>query len=359
MIHLFLHDLKPPRVRVDPDLEFVLRVTFGKGSGAVKGPTSTRQVWRQAWQLGLSAPLAERLHAMQWQGNGGVELARKAESLVQRSAHVREDLEAARGRLEKAVAGMNVDLVLLDAPVLVSHNQKTHAPRASDQFVLAAPEQLGEVTVALIREGFNSQVRDTPRGSEMVFIAPEGGALVLEKQLRFVRMVPGGVFVDVACLKRCGQLVPHAVTDGYGIWRPSQAVRAARCVAQALVEHRFASECSVPGALLAAAELGLGTDEDLAFDAYLLLQTDVEHAEFEAWRELMRALTLGELGSLSNRARVLLDHALAAATAPAYRLQLRAQRKAQKWQHDGHVERIAEGLGKVIGRIRKNKYHAD
>jgi hypothetical protein len=359
MIHLFLHDLKPPRVRVDPDLEFVLRVTFGKACDGLNGPASGSAAWRWACQLGLCVTLVERLQAMQMQGSLGPEVAKEFEATKQRALQSREALEVTLGQLEKAVTSLNVDLVLLDAPVLVCQNQKTHAPRASDLFALVAPEQSSDVTVALIRQGFSSRVRDTPRGSETVFVAPAGGALLLERQLRFVRMVPGGVFVDVDCLKRCGQLVPHAITDGHGVWQPSQAVRAARCVAQALIEHRFASEWCAASALHAAAELGLGTDEDVAFDAYLLLQTDVEHAEFEAWRELMRALALGEIGSLSNRARVLLDHALAAATVPAYRLQLRAQRKAQKWQHDGHVERIAEGLGKVIGRIRKNKHHVD
>jgi len=79
-----------------------------------------------------------------------------------------------------------------------------------------------------------------------------------------------------------------------------------------------------------------------------MLQTDVEHAEFEALRELLRVLGKGELSGLSKRARTLLNHAIAAATAPSYRARLLLQRKAQMWQHEGHLERAAEGLGRLI-----------
>jgi hypothetical protein len=97
----------------------------------------------------------------------------------------------------------------------------------------------------------------------------------------------------------------------------------------------------------------LGQDEDLAFDAYLMLQTDVEHAEFEALRELLRKLSTGELSSLSKRARTLLNHAIAAATVPSYRARLKLQRRAQMWQHDGHLERAAERMGQALRRIKR------
>ena len=224
MIHRFFHDLKPPRVRVDRQLEFVLRTTFGESCDASKAPASGSAAWRWACQLGLCAPLVERLLAAQMQGCLGLEVAKEIEAVESQASRGQAALEVARERLEQAVTGFNVDLVLLDAPVLVSLNQKTHAPRASDMFLLVEVEQSRDVTMALSYAGFKSQVRESPRGSETAFLAPEGGALLLERQLRFVRMVPGGVFVDVACLKRCGQLVPHAVTDGHGIWRPLRPI---------------------------------------------------------------------------------------------------------------------------------------
>jgi len=228
-----------------------------------------------------------------------------------------------------------------------------------DVDVLVSDSDLEKLTIALISAGCTTQLRSngvpqpaSARGRTAVFLGQKGAAIVLHTQLRFLRMVPGGVFIDLACLKRCGLLLRDDVTQNKSLWVPSKAVQAADWIAQALVEQRFAPEYPAVSSWLVAQSLGLGQDEDLAFDAYLMLQTDVEHAEFEALRELLRALGKGELTGLSKRARTLLNHAIAAATVPSYRARLRLQRKAQMWQHEGHLERAAEGLGRALRGIK-------
>jgi hypothetical protein len=144
-------------------------------------------------------------------------------------------------------------------------------------------------------------------------------------------------------------------SGGYGLWQPSQAVRAAYVTAQALIEHRFDVERSFMGVLHLASTFGLGNDEALAFDTYLLLQTDIEHEEYQAWRELMRALEAGQLRGLSPRARALLDHALARARSPLYRVKLLAQHKAQEWQKEGGTERLADALEKLVHVVRRRR----
>lgn len=332
MLHLLFHELHPPRIKVDADLEFVFRVTFGKGSEIGTPPPSGMAAWRWARQLGLDCRMAERCAALQAQQALGKAAVREIEVIrLQMTANERARAEA-RQRLATAVEACGVEVVLLRQAALYVSGVSDFSGKETDCDVLVQESDLDKLTIALINAGCVTELRATASGRKAVFLGQQGGAIVLHRQLRFSRMVPGGVFVDLACLKRCGLLLRDDVTKNKYLWVPSKAVQAADLTAQALVEYRFAPEFAATSALLDAQSLGLGQDEDLAFDAYLMIQTDVEHAQFEAWRELMRALTAGDLGGLSKRARTLLDHGLAAATLPSYRLRLRAQRRAQKWQ---------------------------
>ncbi len=404
MLHLFFHELTPPAVKIDADLEFVLRVAFGAGSDGITPPLSGEGAWRWARQLGLDCSIAERLTADRAQELLGPTPARELE--VVRSQLTADKLarEEAHQRLVAAVEASGVEVVLLRQAALGRLNsysetsnsasaredpsglagveacldpsairrtsssiRKAASFRKPSNFgfdesnidVLVQDSDLEKLTIALLNAGCITQLRSngvpqraSAQGRTAVFLGKKGAAIVLHSQLRFVRMVPGGVFIDLACLKRCGLLLRDDVTQNKNLWIPSKAVQAADWTAQALVEQRFAPEYPAVSSWLGAQSLGLGQDEDLAFDAYLMLQTDVEHAEFEAQRELLRALGNGEFTSLSRRARALLNHALAAATVPSYRARLRLQRKAQMWQHEGHLERAAEGLGRILRRIK-------
>lgn len=352
MLHLFFHDLYPPSVKIDADLEFVFRVTFGKGSEMGTLPPSGAAAWRWARQLGLDCRMAERLAALQAQQVLGNAAARELDATRQQMAASELARAEVRQRLAAALDACDVEVVWLRQAALCVNGVSDFSGNETDSDVLLQESDLEKLTIALVNAGCMTQLRDAATGQKAVFLGQRGAALVLHRQLRFLRMVPGGVFVDLACLKRCGLLLRDDVTKNKNLWVPSKAVQAAEFTAQALVESRFDPEFAALCALLDAQSLGLGQDEDLAFDAYLMLQTDVEHAEFEAWRELMRALCAGDLGGLSKRGRTLLDHALAAASVPSYRLRLRAQRRAQKWQHDGHLERAAERVGQTVRRIR-------
>jgi hypothetical protein len=411
MLHLFFHELTPPSVKLDADLEFVLRVAFGPNCDDVTRPQSGDGALRWARQLGLERRIGERLTADQAPELLGPAIARELEVIREQMAVDKLAREEVHQRLVAAVAACEVDVVLcrqaalasldlssnpsssaFDSSISASARQDPSGSagveacldpsairrtssgfRAAASFrktsilgfdkaaidVLVQGSDLDKLTMALIGAGCTARLRGTgeppsasSKGRTAVFLGQRGATILLHTHLRFLRMVPGGVFIDLACLKRCGQLLRDDATQNKNLWLPSKAVQAADWTAQALVEQRFALEYPAVSAWLDAQTLGLDDDVDLAFDAYLMLQTDVEHAEFEALRELLRALKSGELGNLSKRARTLFNHAIAAATSPGYRAKLRLQRKAQMWQQEGHLERAAEGLGRVLRRIK-------
>ena len=353
MIHLFFHDLKPPKIRTNHNLDFVLRVAFGQGPFEIPPRVSGAAAWRYATQLGLTDAFAERVHEQPGVGHWGSRVLREMATAYQQVTKNREMVAALLAKLETLVTQSSMDAVALDAPFLVSRTTVQRAQPNPDLLLLVASEDQPAATKTLVRAGFSSGLCQYSRVNKLVFQWPGGGSVLLDTELRFVRMVPGGVFVDVPCLKRCGQLVPRAVSNGRGLWSPSESIRAASLTAQALVEYRFAPGYSALSAIRAAISFGLTDNEDLAFDAYLLLQTDIEYAEFMAWRELGHALALGELSGLSKRARTLLDHAIAGATVPSYQLKLRALGRAQRWQHDGNLERIAQDVGNWVARIKR------
>ena len=354
MLHYFFHAQNPPHVNIDSDLDFVLRVVFGSGSGNFAQPGSRSGAWRWAERLGLGDRLAAVLDMARAQALLGAELAERLNGTLERSRSDANARAEVQQRLECAIGSSGIEVVLL-----------RHAATSSDQGscvsgtdldILVRDTEYQRLVVDLVNAGCVTNLRPVPwsarRSGGLVISGHAGAALVVHRELRFLRMVPGGVFIDLDCLKRCGQLLRDDVTKKF-IWLPSKAVQAADVVAQLLVEQRFSPEFAAFRALLIAQRLGLAHDEDLAFDAYLMLQTDVEHAEFEALRELLGGLGEGKLVDLSKRARTLLDHFVAAATAPSYRARLQLQRKAQVWQHEGHLERAAEKVGKVLARATR------
>jgi hypothetical protein len=352
MLHLFFGDFKPPRMPLSAEVEFVLQVTFGTSLPVRSLPPSMSIAVQWARDLGILEQFAQRLSELPrnlfYEPQIQLDFGSGNGAALVRQARIND----ANERLRRAVLSTGVDVVLLDAPVLVEHNQKAHVSRASDVFALVPSDDLQKVSAALVDLAFSGECCGMTQNAFRGVNARETGTISFQHELPFVRMVPGGLFVDVACLKRCGLLEPLAVSNGSGLWRPSVAVLVAFLLAQALVEFRFVPECNLLRLLLATSELAFGDNEDLAFDAYLLVQTDIEHAQFEAWRELTRALTRGELEGLSAGARVLLNHALAVAHSSSYRLRLRAQHRAQKWQHDGTVDRLAATVGRAINRVR-------
>ena len=357
MLHLFFHDLHPPAVALDADLEFVFGVTFGSDAHRATRPSSGEGALRWARQLGLVHRLAQRLPDVPSQQALG---AAQAQELELAGRQLVTDAQArleVQQQLDDTVKSSGAEAVLIRHAAAAAACAADFSSGHTDVDVLVSEADVKKFTIALINAGCTTQPRRVPgasaNGTRAVFLGHQGAAIVLHTQLPFLRMVPGGVFVDFDCLKRCGQLTRDDATQK-SLWFPSQAVQAADWTAQALVEQRFAPEYKAVSALLDAHRLGLGHDEDLAFDAYLMLQTDVEHAEFEALRELLRKLGEGDLGGLSKRARKLLDHAIAAATSPAYRARLHLQRKAQVWQHEGHLERAAERVGELFRRMSRH-----
>jgi len=350
MLHPFFHDLNPPSVKLDSDLDFVLRVAFGAGLEGARC-TSSDGAWSWAERLGLEQQCAQQLEperAREWLGPAAL---RRLDGIRAQAQLARDAREQAWQRLCGAVQSSGVEAVWLGALANAPHAQSRWCESNID--VLVRGDDVRGLATALVVSGCTTETTRVMRlarpGEGPVFLGSCGAVFVLHTELRFLRMVPGGVFIDKDCLKRCGQL-RFDENAPQGFIALSKAVQAADVTAQWLVEQRFAVDSSSFCALLGAHELKLGDDEDLAFDAYIMLQTDVEHAEFEAFRELLRALRDGKLSSLSKRARTLLNHALAMKVNPGYRARLKLQHKAQVWQQEGHLERAAEKVGRFLGK---------
>lgn len=354
MVVPFLHALTPSRMPLDSALELTLRLTFDSGAGGLHcSSSSLGEVVQWAQTLGIIDALLLRLIEFRVGDEPTMRRALDVDGISASANMRRRDRDACLVQVTRGLCSVGVDLVLLHAPVLVRHSHKRHAQITSELHALVEASEVTRIAVALDAAGVTCMPPSSGADAQRVFRGVGGTTLLLRPMLRFVRIVPGGNFVDPACLKRCGLLVPVAVENGFGVWRPSDAVRVAQIVAQALVEYRFVPEYSLFGALRAVAELGLADNHDLAFDAYTLLQTDVRYAEFDAFRELLRGLVHGELTGLSSPARVLLDHALASARQPLYRVKLSAQRRLQQWQQDGLLERFVDTCEGVAARIRR------
>ena len=354
MLHYFFHAQNPPHVNIDSDLDFVLRVAFGSGTGNFAQPASGCDAWHWAERLGLGDRLVAVLGTARAQTLLGTEVAEPLNGARERARSDASARAEVQQHLERAIGSSGIEVVLL-------RNAAHECDRGSvaggtDLDILVRDTEYQCLFAELLNAGCVTTLRRVPwsarKGGGLVISGQAGAALVTHRELRFLRMVPGGVFIDLDCLKRCGQLFRDDVTPK-NLWLPSKSVQAADVVAQLLVEQRFSPESAAFRALLIAQRLGLAHDEDLAFDAYLMLQTDVEHAEFAALRELLGGLGEGKVVALSKRARTLLDHFIAASTIPSYRARLQLQRKAQVWQHEGHLERAAEKVGKVLARATR------
>jgi hypothetical protein len=374
MLYPFFNSIEPPGLPLSAEVEFVLRVAFGsivyprpETAQSSNALGSEAECLRCAVELRIPEIFAERSTYRATASAGPPEWVADLETIRRNTLARQTKAEALRERLQQVVADFGLDLVLLDGFTDArAKRNESGSPGGFEVFALARRQDVPTFVTALTRAGFSaeSQMTDNNATAEetataqrpeltWVFALPNGATVRVEHQLPYVRMVPGGPFVDLDCVKRCGLLLPVKAGGGDGLWQPADAVRAAHITAQALVEHRFDIEYSFLGALHSASLLGLGNDDALAFDAYMLLQTDIEYEEFQAWRELIRGLEAAHLGELSPRARTLLNHALAAATNPLYGLKLLAQRKAQKWQQEGGTERLATALDAGLRFIRR------
>jgi hypothetical protein len=353
MHHLFFHDRRPPNVTIQDELGIVLRVAFGDQDKQCGAPESYFGARHVAQQLGLAAACDARVQQASAPKSVIDDCVRGAVNAVESDKPLSNDPLAP---LQDATERLGIDVVLFDPSYCMQQIPVRKAASGTEFVVLLDESGCRKLVQELSSSGWTecAKLPSGRRCAAAVLDMPGAPpvSMVLQTHLQFVRMVPGGAFVDFECLRRCGQLALAKEVGGGRVWQASSAVQAAWVASQALVEHRFSPEYSAFGAMLAAQKLGLHHDEDLAFDTYLLVQTDVEYSEFDAWRELIRALAQGKLSSLSTNARCLLSHAVASATNQTYRTRLLAQRKLQRWQHDGYVDRAAERAGRLIAKIK-------
>jgi len=337
MQHSFFHERKPPAVKLDADLEFVLRITFGTSLDGISPPPSIAAARGWARRLRIDDRFSQKLATV----HSKEPLDATANSEFDATLQALKEASSARlevlAHLATAVLDAGIEVILIRQAALYAGDSEGWGSQ-TDINVLVQELDIKALTLALIRAGCSTELRlhharqfSAAGARNAVFAGHQGAAVVLHSQLRFLRTATAGDFIDLATLKRCGQLTREASTPT-NVWLPSKVVRAADLVGQSLIEQRFAPEFNAFGALLEAQHLGLDTDEGLASDVRLMLQSDVAPAEFEAMRELVRVLSQGDVRLLSKPARTLLNHAIAAVAAPSYRTRLQLQRKAQSWQ---------------------------
>lgn len=344
MFRRFLIKSSAPLGHLDDGLRLLLSVVFGANIPVQPAPSALRLALHWSARLRLLSAFARKLQwcGSAWQSGIPEDVRRSLERV-----HAGEvAAEKTRRLLVEVAEAANVEVALLPGRVLAKHQ----GDRDVGWGLLVGGDAEMRIIPSLARAGLR------PLGTEwdgcFALETGDGVGVSVCARLPWVRMTAGGPFVDLACLERCGQLEPFRVQHGRGVWALSRPVHAAQLLADALIHYRCESRFGVLQALFDACELGWHVDEELAFDAFILVQTDLEYAKAEAFRELGRALGGGTAHEVSPGARGLLNHALAAAASRPYRLRLAAQQAAYQWQWDGHLERLAEKAGKIIGQMQ-------
>lgn len=344
MFRSFHIESPAPLGHLDDGLRLLLAVVFGAHVPMQPAPSALRSALH--WCAGLRMLPAFARKLRHWDLTMQSRIPEDVRRSLERVHAGEVAAEETRCLLMQVAEAANVDVVLLPGRVLARPQEATVAGWG----LLVDGDAEVRIIPSLARAGLRPL--GTERDGSFALETAGGVGVSLCARLPWVRMTAGGPFVDLAGLKRCGQLEPLRVQEGRGVWSLSRPVRTAQLVADALIHYRRDSRFGALQALFDACELGWHVDEELAFDAFVLVQTDMEHAEAEAFRELGRALAGGTVNDLSPRAGGLLNHAVATAASRPYRLRLAAQQAVYQWQWDGHLDELAEKAGKIKERVQ-------
>ncbi len=203
MLHCFFHERNPPAVKLDADLEFVLRVTLGTSLDATSPPPSIANAWHWARQLRIDDRFSRKLAALHSKEPLGAEAFTELEATLQTlkeaSSARREVLE----HLATAVQNAEIEVALIRQAALYAGDSEGLGSE-TDIDVLVQESDIKVLTLAVIRTGCSTELRPyhAARFSaadvrNAVFVGHQGAAIVLHSQLRFLRMASGGDFVDL------------------------------------------------------------------------------------------------------------------------------------------------------------------
>ncbi len=334
----FVNKLRPPDVPIDADIRWVLLAAFADGGPRGARPASPERAARLIQQLSLVSQVASRLTAAQ--------LARALTPALQEqicavaSRRVMRSLAVVRAReaVCRVAAEADVEIVLLKQAALEAMGMVTPAQRyATDVDLLVRPEEVTRISDYLIRLGFVREKKIHAHGVVVVRSA-DGIGVELHTNIVDVRLRGDDLVPDFSLLKERGLIRPSDDTS-LRIWIPALAVLGAHLVAQGWLLFHF-----VPNAPLHKSPirvivdlglLGVHSREGLVGDIFGLIKHQVPAAEFFGLVELVGRLADGDIEHLSEKARTVFNHAMAALLDDDYRHSLLLIRQRDAISREG------------------------
>ncbi len=322
---------QPPALAFPPERRWAFVRAFGPLDARLAGAFDGAVAARVALALDLGARIGARVSLQRLSDELG-----RAPALLVFQAQARA-AERSRALLDLArelallAAAERVPLVFLKGAALLLGGVSAPEGRPlGDVDVLVSSSQAQPLARALRARGFrDADVPDRPHQLRPL-IDPFGRVLELHRHVPGVRVHGDGVTFEA--LHAWGGCQRLASLPG-DARLPVAELLAAHAVAHGIVQNGHAPHAySLTRVLGDALDLGLARDDELAQRAFALLDGGVTATEWEALRELARALDAGqaalfeEAGSADGArpAATLLRHVAAAALDEDYRLTLRA-----------------------------------
>lgn len=322
---------QPPVPALPPERRWAFVRAFGPPEARLAGAFDGAAAARTALALDLGARIGARVSLQRLSDELG-----RAPALLVFQAHARA-AERARALLDLArelaalAAAERVPLVFLKGVALLLGGASAPERRpVGDVDVLVPSSQAQALARALRARGFrDADAPDRPHQLRPL-IDPAGRVLELHGYVPGLRVHGGAATFETLRAAGICRRLAELPGDAH---LPAAPLLAAHAVAHGIVQSGHAPQAySLTRLLGDAFDLGLERDDDLARRAFALLDGNVTATEWEALRELARALGSGQMAPFEEAARpdvarpaaTLLRHVVAAALDEDYRLTLRA-----------------------------------
>lgn len=311
--------LRPPRLVLDAELEWVLQRAFGPLSSVIS-PLSGQRAIDTALRLDVAARIAarhprERLER-EISSGPAQRLREQYVASVARGARLEHALA---GVLERA-AGANVSCILLKYAALNRMGVlRTGARVASDIDVLVPHERSRELQSILISAGYRDLGLAESNHQLPALRAPSGVLIELHVHVPLVSLAPGQRFARADDLLAAGLTIPSG-----DALLPHPTILAAHAVTHGLLQHTLAPHMYSPlKAFADLADLQLASPGALE-GAAPYLAAIMTPRDMTSVRTLLHALSEGDLeAALRGDAGALLRHSLASQLDRRYAIWLR------------------------------------
>ena len=263
------------------------------------------------------------------------EVSESARRRIMRSLAVVE----ARERVCRAANDAGVEIALLKQAALEALGLATPARRyATDVDVLVRLEEVSRLSERLKSSGCTTETsKDHAHGVTVLRTQDDIG---IELHSTIVDVVPGGNVADLDALRQCELLTKRDDSENC-IWVPTPVVVGAHLIVQGWYLFHFvpnAPRHKSPFRVLADISLiGIHRKPAMANEMLRLIEHEVPTDEFFGLIELVGCLAGGELDSLTDLGRRMLNHALAAELDAGYRYGLLLGRQRDALRREGMV----------------------